>query len=165
MTIENLSGSLFQDGLDNSDPKEKAKPQYDHGRVRSITEKIEVSAAASDTSTYRLGRIKSNEVISINSKFYFDDLASTGAPTMDVGLEGSQITNDVDALATGADVTSAGSVIIGPVGIEDIGKMAWEYVNGLTEDPGGYFDIVVTLDDADVNTGGTIAIEMQVIQA
>lgn len=165
MAIENLSGSLIMSKGDDNSPPEKALAQHDHGRVRNITDKVEMGAAASVTSTYRLGRIRSNEVISIDSKLYWDDLTGAGAPTLDVGLEGDQITNDPNALADGLDVTAAGSSIVGPVGIADIGKMAWEYVSGQTIDPGGSFDIVVTLMDAAADAGGTIALEMKVSQA
>lgn len=166
MAIENISGSLFMDGYDNSSPPKKSRNQYDRGRVRNITEKVEADPLAFIGSTYRLGRIRSNEVISIDSNLYWDDLdAAPGAGRMDVGFEAPQIVNDPTALASGLDITAAGSSVLGPIDIGDIGKMAWEYVAGLTEDPGGSFDIVAYLTVNDIDQGGTIALEMKVIQA
>ena len=122
---------------------------------------VEVTAAASTDSTYTLLRIPSSMRIMGASKVYFDDLASSGSPTLDFGLKAvdSNITTDVDALNDGVDVfTAAGSASL----IKDIanyGKQAWEYVSGQTTDPGGFLDITATILDAATNTGGTITLE------
>lgn len=133
------------------------------GNVKGFSRTIEVTAAASDTSTYTFGYIPSNARILGISKFSWDDLASTGSPTMDIGLypvNGNFSTGDVDALNDGLDVEgSAGSAQV----IKDIvnyGLVAWDHVNGLTSDPGGLMEVRVTLDDADCNVGGTIAMEL-----
>ena len=123
---------------------------------------IEVTAAASAGSTYVVARIPSNARIFGMSKIYFDDLASSGSPTLDIGLKAvnSDITTDVDALNDGIDVyTAAGSAAV----IKDItnyGKMAWEFVSGQTSNPGGALDVIVTILDAATNTGGTITVEL-----
>lgn len=122
---------------------------------------VEATAAASTGSTYTMLRIPSSMRIMGASKVYFDDLASTGSPTLDFGLKAvdANVTTDVDALNDGVDCfTAAGSASL----VKDIanyGKMAWEYVSGQTSDPGGFLDITVTILDAAVNTGGTITLE------
>jgi hypothetical protein len=160
MAVENLSGSLFMDGIDNSDPSEKAKGKFSGARVRSIVEKVEVTAGASATSTYRLGKIPSNAVILPQSTIHWDDLDAAGAPTLDVGLEGDNITNDDNALADGLDVTSAGSSDLYGGDIANVGQEAWEFVSGETEDPQEVLDVVATLKDAAASVGGTVLVEI-----
>lgn len=162
MAVENLSGSLFMDGIDNGDPAELAKGKYLGARVRTVIEKVEVSAAASATSTYRLGKIPSNAVILPGSKIHYDKLdGSANAPTMDVGLEGSNITNDDNCLADGIDVkTAAGSTDLYGGDIANVGNEAWDFVAGETEDPHEMLDIVATVKDFAVDTGGTVLLEL-----
>ena len=88
---------------------------------------------------------------------------TTGSPTLDIGVfnspGGTAITGDVDALNDGIDAATAGNTRV-VKNIANYGKRLWEFVNGQTTDPGGDLDIKITLDDADVNTGGTITIEL-----
>ena len=158
MAIVNLVGSRVMDGLDNV-PKDLAAPGEAGGRVRCFVETVEVGSADSDTSTYLLARVPSNAVILPTSTLYWDDLASTGAPTVDVGVFNQSgatgITDDDNALADGLDVTSAGSSVM-PSGIANYGLPLWDLVASQTTDPGRMLDIKATLQDADVNVGGTI---------
>lgn len=132
------------------------------GRLAVLCATVEVTAAASAGSTYVVARIPSTARIYGLSKVYFDDLASTGSPTIDIGLKAvnSNITTDADALNDGIDVfTAAGSAAV----IKDVsnyGKMAWEFVNGQTSNPRGALDVTITILDAATNTGGTITIEL-----
>lgn len=135
------------------------------GRQSTITSTLEVAAAASAASTYTVARIPSNaRIVGGLSKIYADDLASTGAPTLDVGLKAvsSNITTDVDALNDGIVATAAvtGSSLIKD--ISNYGKMAWEFVNGQTSDPLGQLDVIVTILDAATDTGGTITVELTI---
>lgn len=120
---------------------------------------VEVAAAANANSTYTFFRIPSRARIHGLSRVQFDDLASTGSPTLDFGLAAveSNVTTDVDALNDGVDVfTAAGSANL----IKDVannGKMAWEFVAGQSTDPGGFLDVIITILDAAANTGGTIS--------
>ena len=162
MAIVNLNGSKIMTGLE-SDPVELGNPGIGNGAVRSWVETVEVGAADSATSTYLMARLPSNAVILGASKFYSDDLASAGAPTVDIGvfnLSGkSLITDDDDALNDGIDAATVTDTTV----IKDIanyGKKLWEHVNGQTEDPKTDLDIKVTLKDADVNVGGTMTIEL-----
>ncbi|PJN96875.1 hypothetical protein CNY89_00025 [Amaricoccus sp. HAR-UPW-R2A-40] len=135
------------------------------GRQITRTFTVEVAAAASANTQYRLGRIPTTAaIIGGLSKIYWDDLASTGSPTIDVGLKAvnANVTTDVDALNDGLDVaTAAGSASL----IKDIanyGKQAWEFVAGVTADPGGELDLIVTILDAATNTGGTVTVELTI---
>lgn len=131
------------------------------GHPVAVTATVEVTAAASAGSVYTMFRVPSNMRILGQSTVYFDDLASTGAPTIDFGVKAvnSNITTDADALNDGVDVaTAAGSARM----IKDIvnyGKRAWEF-SSETSDPGGFIDITISILDAAANTGGTITAEL-----
>lgn len=155
MAVENLSGTIR--GVDAT------YGVGEGGTLKSKTVTVEVSANASDTSTYFQGklRIPSTARIAGISKIYLDDLASSGSPTLDAGLfaVNGNITSDDDALNDGIDAASAGSVSL----IKDIsnyGKKAYEFVSGQTSDPQGELDVVLTIKDADTNTGGTVTMEL-----
>lgn len=138
------------------------KGKGDAGSLKCfISAHVAVGSADSDTSTYSFGRIPSNARIAGISRLHLDDLASTGSPTLDIGLYAvdSNITDDVDALNDGIDAASAGSSAVIKA-IENYGKQAWEYVNGQTSDPGGELEVKVVLDDADVNVGGDMFMEL-----
>ena len=129
----------------------------------TITEAtVEVTAAASANSIYTMMRIPSSARITGLSKLSFDDLASTGSPTLDIGLKAvnANITTDPDALNDGINCYSAASTATVVKDIANFGKEAWEYVSGASTDPGGFFDVIVTLADADANTGGTITMTL-----
>lgn len=123
---------------------------------------VEAAAAASAGSVYTMVRIPSNARIHGLSRIAFDDLASTGSPTLDIGLKAvdGNVTTDADALNDGIDcATAAGTANV----IKDIannGKHAWEYVSGVTADPGGFLDVTISILDAAVNTGGTISMTL-----
>lgn len=161
MAVVNLNGTNVMTGLQAS-PSEMAAPGF-NGAVRNWTETIEVGATDSINSTYLMARLPSNARLLAASRIYTDDLASSGAPTLDIGvfnLSGqSAITNDDDAINNGIDaatVTDAAFIS----GIENYGKKLYEYVSGQTEDPKGDLDITLTLKDAAVNVGGTITVEI-----
>lgn len=128
-------------------------------KVLVATAAMAGSEAAADTVTF--GRIPSNARICM-SEFHRDDLASSGAPTMDLGLFNvdSNITDDDDALNDGIDLATAGS---GDV-VKDhanCGKAAWEFVNGQTTDPGGDLIIKGTVKDASINTAGDVTLQLE----
>lgn len=116
--------------------------------------------------TMRMVRLPSNARLSTLSKLYFDDLASSGSPTIDIGIApvndaANAVTADPDALNDGIDVfTSAtgGSANV----IKDhanAGKQLWEYVSGLTQDPNCMLDIYVSFVDANTNVTGDVTLE------
>lgn len=137
--------------------------QYqDMARLVAQVSTREVTAAASAASEYVMFRIPSNLRIMGASKIYFDDLASTGSPTLDIGLKAvaSNITSDADALNDGIDCATAASSASIVKDIANYGKFAWQFVNGQTTDPGGSLDLTVSILDAAANTGGTITVEL-----
>lgn len=119
---------------------------------------VEVAAAAAAGTEYVMARIPTRARIHGLSRVQYDDLASSGSPTIDFGLKAvaANVTTDDDALNDGVDVaTAAGTANL----IKDHannGKQAWEYVSGQTTDPGGFLDVIITTKDAACNTGGTI---------
>jgi hypothetical protein len=131
-------------------------------RTSVITATVEVTAAASAASTYTIARLPANARISGLSMVFFDDLASSGSPTLDIGLKAvdSNITTDVDAINDGIDVFTAASSGRLIKDISNYGKMAYEFVNGQTTNPGGFLDLIITILDAATNTGGTITVEL-----
>ena len=119
---------------------------------------VELATAASDTSTYHIAHLPSNARISGASKIAWDDQASTGSPVLEIGtFNVTGGSDDVDSMNTGLDIAAAnpaGVTMI--VEIANWGKYLWE-IAGETSDPGGFIDIKLTLDDADINAGGTMS--------
>jgi len=155
MAVENLSGTIR--GVDAT------YGVGEGGTLKSKTVTVEISAAASATSTYFQGKLRIPSIARLSGlgKVHCDDLASSGSPTLDVGLfaVNGNITSDDDALNDGIDAASAGSVSL----IKDIsnyGKKAYEFVSGQTSDPQGELDVVLTIKDAATNTGGTVTMEL-----
>lgn len=128
--------------------------------AKVLTATVELAASASGVTT-KIGRIPSNARIALHSDIYWDDLATSGSPTLDVGLGSvdSNITSDPDALTNGLALSSASNARI-VNDIANVGKRAWEYVNGQTTDPGGELDIYATVKDAATNAAGTISAEI-----
>jgi hypothetical protein len=151
------------DGLDNV-PADLAPAAEAGGKVRQWIETVEVGAADTASSTYLMARIPSNAIIAPSSTLYWDDLTTTGSPTVDIGvynLSGnSDFTDDPDALSNGHDVTSAGNagVLGGAANIANYGLPVWDHINGVTADPGKDVDIKVKLVDANVVGGGTMTL-------
>lgn len=119
-------------------------------------------AASSAADTVKVGRIPTTARILSQGLIYNDDLATAGAPTLDLGLGSvdSNVTSDPDALINGIDLanaTTTRTVLADPA---NSGKMAWEFVNGVTSDPGGELDVYFTVADAATNQTGTVTIEL-----
>jgi hypothetical protein len=147
-------------------PIVKAEPADISGRVRVAQETIEVTAGDSATSTYRMVRIPSNAVILAASKLYMDDIGGANLTVADIGLRrpgtATDVTADPDALNTGLDASNVGTLDV----LSDhalMGQKAWQYVAGLTKDPGGSFDVYITLGTADAAAGGTMTLELQYV--
>jgi hypothetical protein len=122
-------------------------------------------AAASSASTVDFGNIPSNARIAGCSRIYWDDLATSGSPTLDLGLFAvdSNITSDDDALNDGLDISAVSTAQAGNTVIKDIanyGKKAYEFVNGQTSDPKGALKIKGTVRDAATNKAGTITLDL-----
>lgn len=129
------------------------------GRVRVVCDTQEV-AAAEATSTIWFARLPSNARILHTSQLSWDDLASIGAPTLDIGTfnptGSSGITNDDNSLNDGLDLASltlAKALLADHI---NTGKRLWELA-GATSDPKQMIDIKGTIQDASTNVGATMS--------
>lgn len=163
MAVVNLKGSLVMTGL-GATPKVLANPGEAGGNVRCWIDTVEVGAADTASSTYLMARLPSNAIILPASTLYWDDLTTTGSPTVDVGVFNmsgkSDFTDDPDALSNGHDVTSAGSgaLITQSTSISDYGQPLWDHIASVTSDPKTDVDIKLKLVDANVVGGGTMSV-------
>lgn len=119
-------------------------------------------ASPAQNSTHFFGRFDAAARLHNLSRIYWDDLASSGAPTLDVGLApvNSNFTADPDALNDGLDAATATPT--GAPLIKDhanAGKTLWELA-GQTGEPVGQIDIYVSVVDAASNLTGDITLEM-----
>jgi hypothetical protein len=133
------------------------------GNVKCWSRTVEISASASDTSTYTLGYIPANARILGISRYSLDDCSTESTATVDFGLYDvdGNITSDVDALNDGIVLGTAatGSPLI--KNIANYGKRAWEFVSGATAATKGDFRVAAVIDDADISaTGGTLTVEL-----
>jgi hypothetical protein len=165
MAVVTLKGSRIITGLDTV-PIALADPGEGGGIVRYWCETVETSASEDDSvsSTYELARLPSNARILGASKLHFDDLATTGSPTIDIGIYNlsgaTNITDDPDALNDGIDVATAASSAAVVKNIANYGKRLWEFVNGQTTDPKCQLAIKAVLADAAITETGTITLEL-----
>ena len=128
---------------------------------------VELATAAASGTTYSFGRIPTNARLTCFTKISGDYLTNTGSATFYLGLASvdANITSDPDALSNGHDVTSAGTAgaLTAAAGISNYGLPAWDFVNGVTEDPGGSFDVYGSLVDAAIAGGAgvkTVTVEL-----
>jgi hypothetical protein len=161
MAVVTLVGSRIMDGLDNT-PPDMADAGQAGGKMRQWIDTVEVGAADTAASTYLMARLPSNARIDPSSTLYWDDLTTTGSPTVDIGVYNqsgkSDITDDADALSNGHNVTSAGNGLVtgSATSIANYGLPLWDYVSGVSSDPNVDLDIKVALVDANVVGGGTM---------
>lgn len=133
----------------------------DAANVKVLLSTVELAGSASGT-TIDFGDIPADaRIVGGLSKVYWDDLATSGSPTLDLGLAAvdGNITTDPDALNDGLDVSSAssGSVVKDKV---NYGLPAWDHVNGQSSDPGGALTVQGTVKDAPTNAAGTVTLEL-----
>lgn len=114
--------------------------------------------------TMKVATLPSNARLAGRSLISWDDIASTGSPTLDAGIAANSdpsntYTADPDALTDGLDLaTAAGTGNL----IKDhanYGKALWELF-GLTSDPGILLDIYLSFVDANTNVTGDVTVEM-----
>lgn len=120
---------------------------------------VEVTAAADANSQYVMARIPSNARIHGTSRIHADDLASSGSPTLDIGIKGvdGNVADDDDAINDGIALSSAISFAGVIKDVANWGKYVWELA-GASSDFGGFVDLTFTIKDAAANDGGTIAL-------
>ena len=119
-------------------------------------------AAASSGDTVRLGRIPTTARILSQGLIYNDDLATSGSPTLDLGLGSvdNNITNDPDALNNGIALSSATTTTTVIADATNAGKYAWQFVNGQSTDPGGSLEVYASVKDAATTATGTVTVEL-----
>lgn len=132
----------------------------DSFNVKALVSTIELASTTSG-GTIDFGDIPSNARIMMNSVVYWDDLATSGNPTLDLGLAAvdGNITSDPDALSNGHDVTSASNAAVVGDAV-NAGLPAWDFVNGQTSDPGGVLTVQGQIKDAPTNATGTVSLEL-----
>ncbi|HKY19574.1 MAG TPA: hypothetical protein VJM31_00020 [Vicinamibacterales bacterium] len=119
---------------------------------------VEVSAAASVSSSYTLGYAPTSARFGGLARLYWDDMATSGSPTLDIGVGGTSFTFDDDKLNDGLDLATVNTTS-GVRLIKDIAnqhKRLWELA-GLTSDPGEVWVIKGVIRDAAVIAGGTLS--------
>lgn len=162
MAVTTNYGSRIITGLIAS-PSVLADAGEGGGRVKYWCDTVEL-AASDASSTIHLARIPSNaRIIGGTSKVYFDDLASSGAPTLDIGIfpvRAADFTADDDALNDGIDVASAAGSAAVIKDVANYGKRAWEFISGQSADPKCDVDIKITVKDAATNATGTVMLEL-----
>lgn len=128
-------------------------------KILTITRSVTARTA---NDTLKFVRLPSNARIHGLSKVFWDDLASSGAPTLDMGVASvnSNITSDADALTDGLDVAGSASSAALIKDHANYGKQLWEYVSGVTSDPGGLLDIYGSFVDAATNATGDVTLEV-----
>lgn len=128
---------------------------------RLVCSTIELAGTSSGGTVF-FGRIPSNARILPTGLIYNDDLATSGSPTLDIGLGsvGSNITSDPDALNNGIALSSATTTTTVLADPANAGKYAWEFVSGQTSDPGGSLDVYGTVKDAATNATGSLVVEL-----
>jgi hypothetical protein len=94
---------------------------------------VAVSAASSDGSTYKMALVPSGARISVLSRIFGDDLASSGSPVLLIGTSGGGTTADPNSINTGVSASAAINASIFS-DTADIGKRLWELA-GETSDP------------------------------
>jgi len=134
--------------------------------VINLTSTVEIAVATTVDRTIDFGRIPSNARILSMSRLYWDDLATSGSPTLDLGLAAvdGNLANadDPNALLDAGTLSSAGSDVIALEDIANAGLPAWDFVESETSDPGGDLMVYGTLVDAPINKpgGGTMTLDL-----
>ena len=149
-------GSRIMDGLLNTVPAVLAGAGEGGGVDRVWTETLETGAADSTSSLYVIARLPSNARLLGASELAHDALGATTA-TFDIGVYNigsrSDFTDDPDAINAGVVCSTAGDKKF-ISGRELWGQQVWEFINGVTVDPGVDVDIKLVLNDAHLSSGG-----------
>lgn len=169
MAVVTKYGSRIITGLVNSTTVTLADPGEGGGKTRVWVETVETTASDSVSSTYHMARIPSNARILGQSRIYWDDLATAGSPTIDIGVypvRTGDFTSDPDAINDGLAVSSANTT--GSAVVKDManyGKRLWELCPNISADPKCDMDIKLVLADAALTAGGAGTITMELFYA
>ena len=134
-------------------------PQNGYKRnLKHVPVTVEVSAAASVSSRYTLAYLPSGARLSGASRLYWDDMATSGAPTLDIGVLGTSFAYDDDVINDGLDLATVNTTT-GVRVVKDIAnqyKPLWQLA-GLTADPDEIWTVKAVIRDAAVIAGGTLS--------
>lgn len=123
-------------------------------------------AAASSSSTIDFFRVPTNARILYASRIYNDDLATSGSPTLSLGLiaVNGNVTSLDTALTSGASLSAASTTGTGTPALADFasaGKRAWELTTSpASTDPGGDLIVRGTVRGGATTATGTITVEI-----
>ena len=129
--------------------------------VKNLTATYTATGALASGSTITFGRIPSNARILGASRIYTADLATSGSPTLDIGLiaVNGNITSDPDAINDGIAISTATDAAAIKT-FSNIGLPAWDFVASQTSDPGGEFIVRGVVKDAATTTSGAITLDL-----
>lgn len=160
MTVENIKSDI----VTNLEAAPSVVQGDEYGGVLRFWEDTDTTTGTTTTSgsTYKLMPLPSTA--RLRSLSVLGD-GTIDLPDVDVGLyheSGDSTYVDDDCIATGLDIDDTGDhyAIDPTLYTSDPGKMLWEYVSGLTEDPGGLFYIMLSLD-ADAVVAGSFKVRAE----
>lgn len=117
---------------------------------------VEVAAGADAGSVYTGPKLPLTCRLHGISMVAWDDLASTGSPTLDIG-----ITGDDDCLVADIDLTSAATTAVSAIADHaNWGKELWELAGLTLEQSKQRRNVILTIKDAACNTGGTVSMSL-----
>lgn len=133
------------------------------GNVKGFSRTVEISASATNASTYALGYIPAQARILGISTYSIDDCDTGSTATIDFGLFAvdANVTSDDDALNDGIVLGTAARDQPLIKGIESYGKKAWQFVSGATSATKGDLLLKGTIQDGAISAaGGTLTVEV-----
>lgn len=140
------------------DSQDLAAGLGDSYTVKLLHTTIDLEAPAQIGQTIDFGRIPTNARIG-RSGIIYDDLSTAGTSKLVIGLVGinNSIAIDDDCLHDNLILNSRSALLI-PLDDLDVGLKAWEFMDGLTEDPGGEFMVIGTIKDLATDTTGEMTV-------
>ena len=134
------------------------------GDVKCWSRTVEISASATEASTYDFGYVPADARILGSSTYSVDDCSTETSSTMDLGffiVDGNMSASDDDALNDGIVLGTAATKQPLIKNIANYGKRAWQMVNGQTTNPKGQLLVRGTIKDAAISAvGGTFTVEL-----
>lgn len=140
--------TAYGTGYKNPTSLQAVNAVYAESQPKRINSQITITNGDSIASTYFVGRVPSNAIIDPRSLIVY--AAITSVTSMHLGFAASTA-----ALVSAKDISSAGNgtlLSIGTLTTANMNKRAWELA-GLTTDPGGFLDIIATINVAATATG------------
>jgi len=131
--------------------------------VKNLCATTELAATTSGD-TFTVGYIPSNARLLGSSRLYNDDLATSGSPTLDIGIKAvnGNLANadDPDAIGNGFALSAAGSDVLVFSDVANIGLPAWDLVASESSDPGGVLEVYASVKDAPTTATGTVTVDL-----